>query len=81
MVVMTEETFGPVIPVMKVKNDAEAVRLMNDSEFGLTASIWTKDAVKGEQLAEDVEAGTVFVNRCDYPSPVGHTSLDRPMHC
>jgi len=81
MVVMTEETFGPAIPVMKVKNDAEAVRLMNDSEFGLTASIWTKDAVKGEQLAEDVEAGTVFVNRCDYPSPVGHTSLDRPMHC
>lgn len=70
MTVMTEETFGPVIPVMKVKSDAEAVKLMNDSEFGLTASIWTKDTDKGYELAEDVEAGTVFVNRCDYPSPV-----------
>lgn len=70
MTVMTEETFGPVIPVQKVKDDAEAIQLMNDSEFGLTASIWTKDTEKGAQLAEDVEAGTVFVNRCDYPAPV-----------
>lgn len=70
MTVMTEETFGPVIPVMKVKSDSEAVKLMNDSEFGLTASIWTKDTAKGYELAEDVEAGTVFVNRCDFPSPV-----------
>ncbi|KAM3563602.1 hypothetical protein MY1884_001183 [Beauveria asiatica] len=69
MAVMTEETFGPVIPVMKVKSDAEAIKLMNDSEFGLTASIWTKDTDKGYELAEDIEAGTVFVNRCDYPSP------------
>lgn len=69
MTVMTDETFGPVIPVMKVKGDAEAVTLMNDSEFGLTASIWTKDTDKGYRLAEEVEAGTVFVNRCDYPSP------------
>ncbi|KAF2708960.1 aldehyde dehydrogenase [Pleomassaria siparia CBS 279.74] len=69
MAVMTEETFGPVIPVMKVKNDAEAIKLMNDSEFGLTASIWTKDTAKGHELIEDVEAGTVFVNRCDYPAP------------
>lgn len=69
MIVMTEETFGPVIPVMKVKNDEEAIKLMNDSEFGLTASIWTKDVEKGSKLAEEVEAGTVFVNRCDYPSP------------
>ncbi|MCJ1301695.1 hypothetical protein MMC08_004496 [Hypocenomyce scalaris] len=69
MMVMNEETFGPVIPVMKVGNDEEAVRLMNDSEFGLTASIWTVDVPHGEALAEDVEAGTVFVNRCDYPSP------------
>lgn len=74
MTVMTEETFGPVIPVMKVKNDAEAIKLMNDSEFGLTASIWTKDTAKGYELAEEVEAGTVFVNRCDYPSPVGFCS-------
>ncbi|QPG94876.1 hypothetical protein C2857_007192 [Epichloe festucae Fl1] len=69
MTVMTEETFGPVIPVMKVKGDSEAIKLMNDSEFGLTASIWTKDTNKGYDLAEEVEAGTVFVNRCDYPSP------------
>lgn len=70
MNVMTQETFGPVIPVMRVKGDEEAVRLMNDSEFGLTASIWTKDTDRGHQLADEVEAGTVFVNRCDYPSPV-----------
>jgi acyl-CoA reductase-like NAD-dependent aldehyde dehydrogenase len=70
MQVMVDETFGPVIPVMKVRSDAEAVKLMNDSQFGLTASIWTKDVQKGHELADDVEAGTVFVNRCDYPSPV-----------
>ncbi|CAP61100.1 uncharacterized protein PODANS_3_700 [Podospora anserina S mat+] len=69
MKVMKDETFGPVIPVMKVKSDEEAVELMNDSEFGLTASIWTKDTDKGYELCEQVEAGTVFVNRCDFPSP------------
>ncbi|OTB01108.1 hypothetical protein M426DRAFT_323757 [Hypoxylon sp. CI-4A] len=69
MTVMTEETFGPVISVMKVKSDEEAVKLMNDSEFGLTASIWTKDTDKGYELANQVEAGTVFVNRADFPSP------------
>ncbi|CAL8578300.1 hypothetical protein XPA_004089 [Xanthoria parietina] len=69
MEVMNDETFGPVIPVMKVGDDEEAVRLMNDSEFGLTASIWTADIQAGERLAQEVEAGTVFVNRCDYPSP------------
>ncbi len=75
MLVMAEETFGPVIPVMKVNNDAEAIKLMNDSEFGLTASIWTKDTAKGTEIAADVEAGTVFVNRCDFPSPVGLLAL------
>ena len=55
---------------MKVKDDSEAIKYMNDSEFGLTASIWTKDTDKGYELGEDVEAGTVFVNRCDYPAPV-----------
>lgn len=69
MLVIREETFGPVIPIVKVPSDEEAVKLMNDSQFGLTASIWTKDVDKGQQLADDVEAGTVFVNRCDYPSP------------
>ena len=72
MDVMNDETFGPVIPLMKVGGDEEAIRLMNDSEFGLTASIWTKDTVRGEELARELEAGTVFVNRCDYPSPVSH---------
>lgn len=70
MRIMTEETFGPIIPVMRVSGDEEAVNLMNDSDFGLTASIWTKDVETGQKLAEQVEAGTVFVNRCDYPSPV-----------
>lgn len=70
MTVMTEETFGPLIPVMKVNSDEEAIKLMNDSEFGLTASVWTKDMSTAEKLIEKVEAGTVFVNRCDFPSPV-----------
>ena len=70
MVVMNEETFGPVIPVMRVGDDDEAIRMMNDSELGLTGSIWTKDVRKGEELAELIDAGTCFVNRCDYPSPV-----------
>lgn len=52
MAVMSEETFGPIIPVMKVKDDEEAISLMNDSQFGLTASIWTKDVEKGHQLAD-----------------------------
>ncbi|KAF8251629.1 aldehyde dehydrogenase [Wilcoxina mikolae CBS 423.85] len=69
MRVMNEETFGPIIPVQKVSGDEEAIRLMNDSEFGLTASVWTKDVEQGEALVEKIEAGTVFVNRCDYPSP------------
>ncbi|KAI6713491.1 aldehyde dehydrogenase [Diplocarpon mali] len=60
MAVMNEETFGPVVPIMKVKSDSEAIKLMNDSEFGLTASIWTKDTDKGAELAQEVDAGTVF---------------------
>lgn len=79
MTVMNEETFGPIIPVMKVNDDDEALRLINDSEFGLTASIWTRDTAKGEDLADRVEAGTVFVNRADYPSPVSH--LLRSLRC
>ncbi|KFY30613.1 hypothetical protein V493_01796, partial [Pseudogymnoascus sp. VKM F-4281 (FW-2241)] len=69
MAVMTDETFGPIIPIMRVTSDTEAVHLMNSSRFGLTASIWTADTEKGEELAQEVEAGTVFVNRCDFPSP------------
>ena len=70
MKVMNEETFGPVIPVMEVGSDEEAVRMMNDTNFGLTASIWSSDTAAAETLAEQVDAGTVFVNRCDFPSPV-----------
>jgi acyl-CoA reductase-like NAD-dependent aldehyde dehydrogenase len=53
---------------------------MNDSEFGLTASIWTKDTDTAYKLAEDVEAGTVFVNRCDFPSPVSASQPIHPRH-
>lgn len=74
MVVMKDETFGPVIPIMKVAGDEEAVKMMNDSQFGLTASIWTKDTETGNKLADDVDAGTVFVNRADYPSPVSKSA-------
>ncbi|KAK1044278.1 hypothetical protein LTS16_007360 [Friedmanniomyces endolithicus] len=69
MLVMRDETFGPILPIQSVASDSEAVSLMNDSHFGLTASIWTKDVEKGEELSEGVEAGTVFVNRADFPSP------------
>lgn len=63
--VMKDETFGPIIGVMKVSSDEEAIKLMNDSEFGLTGSIWTKNLDgKAEDLADQVEAGTVFINRC-----------------
>lgn len=75
MVVMKDETFGPIIPVMKVTDDEQAIRLMNDSKFGLTASIWTKDVALGQRLADEVEAGTVFVNRSDFPSPVSVTFI------
>lgn len=69
MTTMKDETFGPVIPVMKVTSDKEAIQLMNRSEFGLTASIWTADVETGNHLADEVEAGTVFINRADYPAP------------
>jgi len=69
MSVMRDETFGPVIPVQKVTGDDEAVALMNDSQFGLTASVWTKDVARGEELTRHIDAGTVFVNRADFPSP------------
>lgn len=70
MAVMREETFGPVVGIMKVKDDEEALRLMNDSAYGLTASIWTRDLDAAERLAPRVEAGTVFANRCDYLDPL-----------
>ncbi len=69
MRVMREESFGPVVGIMPVKDDDEAVRLMNDSDYGLTASIWTKDAAKAEELGARIETGTVFMNRADYVDP------------
>jgi acyl-CoA reductase-like NAD-dependent aldehyde dehydrogenase len=66
MAIMREETFGPAIGLMPVSDDAEAVRLMNDSDLGLTASIWTQDMDAAEALAGEIEAGTLFMNRCDY---------------
>ena len=69
MSVMMEETFGPVVGIMKVKSDEEAIKLMNDSPYGLTASIWTKDANAAEKIGVEVETGTVFLNRCDYVDP------------
>ena len=69
MKVMMEETFGPVVGIMKVKDDAEAIKLMNDSPYGLTASIWTKDIDAAERIGRQVETGTVYMNRCDYLDP------------
>jgi acyl-CoA reductase-like NAD-dependent aldehyde dehydrogenase len=69
MKVMSEETFGPVVGIMKISDDAEAVRLMNDSPYGLTASIWTSDLSVAASLAQQIDTGTVFANRCDYLDP------------
>ncbi len=69
MRVMHEESFGPVVGIMAVSGDDEAVTRMNDSDFGLTASIWTADAEAALKLGEQVETGTWFMNRCDYLDP------------
>ena len=69
MDVMTEETFGPVVGIMKVKDDQEALKLMNDSPYGLTASIWTEDEDKALAIGDNVQTGTWFMNRCDYLDP------------
>ena len=66
---MTEETFGPCVGIMKVKNENEAIKLMNDSPYGLTASIWTKDIEMAEKIGNKVQTGTFFMNRCDYLDP------------
>lgn len=69
MRVMREESFGPVVGIMAVKDDAEAIALMNDSDFGLTASVWTNDVARAESIADQIETGTVFMNRADYLDP------------
>ncbi|HBS24747.1 MULTISPECIES: aldehyde dehydrogenase family protein [Thalassospira] len=69
MRVMSEESFGPVVGIMKVTSDDEAIALMNDSEFGLTASIWTADEDAALSIGDRLQTGTVFMNRADYLDP------------
>lgn len=69
MRVMREESFGPVVGIMKVADDEEALALMNDSEYGLTASLWTTDPVRAANLGARIETGTVYMNRADYLDP------------
>jgi acyl-CoA reductase-like NAD-dependent aldehyde dehydrogenase len=72
---MTEETFGPTLPLMKVRDADEAIRLANDSPYGLAASVWTKDTAKGEAVARRVESGAVCVN----DAQVNYVALELPM--
>ena len=69
MAIMTEETFGPTVGIMSASSDDHAVRLMNDSRYGLTASIWTPDLERAQRIGDAVETGTWFMNRCDYLDP------------
>ena len=69
MKVMMEESFGPVVGIMKVRDDAEAIRLMNDSPYGLTASIWTQDYDTAAAIGAQIETGTIYMNRADYLDP------------
>ncbi|HEX8137314.1 MAG TPA: aldehyde dehydrogenase family protein [Pyrinomonadaceae bacterium] len=73
MKVMREETFGPVLPILTFKTEAEAVRLANDSVFGLTASVWTGNLARGRQIAESLEAGTIMVNEVLYTHGIAQT--------
>ena len=70
MSVMHDESFGPVIGIMRVKSDDEAIALMNDSPYGLTASVWTSDQEAAIRIGNHLETGTVYMNRCDYVDPV-----------
>jgi acyl-CoA reductase-like NAD-dependent aldehyde dehydrogenase len=69
MRVMRDESFGPIVGVMKVESDEEAIALMNDSAYGLTASLWTADAERAAAIGARIETGTVFMNRADYLDP------------
>ena len=69
MRIMMEESFGPVVGIMKVASDEAAIELMNDSPYGLTASVWTEDVDAAERIGDRIATGTVFMNRCDYVDP------------
>lgn len=69
MAVMRQESFGPVVGIMPVAGDAEAVALMNDSPYGLSAAIWSSDLAAAEHIGQQLDTGTVFMNRCDYLDP------------
>jgi len=69
MAVMRDESFGPVVGIMPVRDDDAAIALMNDSDYGLTASVWTQDATRAEAVADRIDTGTVFMNRADYLDP------------
>src|ERR1041384_2073540 len=73
MTIMRDETFGPVLPLMTFKTEAEAIQLANDSIFGLTASVWTRDTARGRRIAEQIEAGTVMVNEVLYTHGIAQT--------
>src|SRR3954469_14861810 len=75
MACMTEETFGPTVPIMRVSDAEEAVKLANDSSYGLAASVWTKDTARGEALARRIEAGAVCVN----DAQLNYLALELPM--
>jgi acyl-CoA reductase-like NAD-dependent aldehyde dehydrogenase len=75
MKAMTEETFGPTLPIMKVRDAEEAIRLANDSPYGLAGSVWTKDVTRGEDVARRVESGAVDVN----DAMLNYTALELPM--
>jgi acyl-CoA reductase-like NAD-dependent aldehyde dehydrogenase len=75
MELMREETFGPVIPIMKIHDAEEGVRLANDSPYGLQASVWTRDLARGEQIARRLQAGAVCVN----DAQVNYSALNLPM--
>jgi len=73
MKIMRDETFGPVLPVMTFKTEAEAIELANDSLYGLTASVWTRNIAKGKRIAKLIHAGTVMVNEVVYTHGIAQT--------
>jgi acyl-CoA reductase-like NAD-dependent aldehyde dehydrogenase len=75
MLAMTEETFGPTLPIMKVRDEEEAIRMANDSPYGLAASVWTRDKEKGEAIARQIQAGAVCVN----DAQLNYVALEVPM--